>query len=340
MKRLLTILLLPLLGFLLAFFVMEVILRVHFLIKAPPFRPSETGIELNPNGSGFEKGAYVKINSQGLRDYEYPLQKAPNTFRIIVLGDSVTFGTGVTMEETYAKRLEKILNAGSSRRRYEVLNFGIPGAETHHELLYFEKKGLGYSPDLLILGYFLNDLSPPFEAIFTGGDTTWTPQAIGFVKNQLKRLFVVRLILEKFDLALNLHRLVLTRDERIATSYWEHIIGMYSVGTYWMQNQVRLRQLVRMAREKNIRFLLVILPFENQLFTTSLVELIPQSLIKEFGQQEQFPVLDLIPSLKHASGRLYLDGDNIHLNTRGHQVIAEAIYEVLRSQVLIPDAVR
>ena len=107
LKRLLTILLLPLLGFLLAFFAMEVILRVHFLIKVPPYRPSETGIELNPNGTGFERGVYVKINSQGLRDYDYPMEKAPAIFRIIILGDSVTFGTGVTMEETYAKRLEK-----------------------------------------------------------------------------------------------------------------------------------------------------------------------------------------------------------------------------------------
>ena len=340
MKRLLTILLLPLLGFLLAFFVMEVILRVHFLIKAPPFRPSETGIELNPNGSGFEKGAYVKINSQGLRDYEYPLQKAPNTFRIIVLGDSVTFGTGVTMEETYAKRLEIMLNAGSSQWHYEVLNFGIPGAQTHHELSYFEKKGLRYQPDLLILGYFLNDLNPPFEAAVTGGGTTWMSQAIGFVKNQLKRLFAVRLILEKLDLAFNLDRTVLTRNEDTKTSYWQHIVGMYSTVNYWEQNKVRLRQLERMTKERNIGFLLVIFPFENQISTIDTSDLRPQSLIEEFCQQEQLHVLNLIQAFKHTGGHLYLDRDNLHLNDRGHQVAAETIFKALHSQGLIPNTMR
>jgi hypothetical protein len=49
----------------------------------------------------------VKINSYGLRDYEYLLNKPPGATRILALGDSVTFGFGVNLEDTYTKILEQ-----------------------------------------------------------------------------------------------------------------------------------------------------------------------------------------------------------------------------------------
>ncbi len=55
-------------------------------------------------------GVEVKVNSKGLREYEYDYEKPPNTYRILVLGDSITFGWGVAFEKTYSKILEKKLN--------------------------------------------------------------------------------------------------------------------------------------------------------------------------------------------------------------------------------------
>src|SRR5579862_4397019 len=50
---------------------------------------------LAPGYSGWFAGVPVKINRLALRDdREYDLVKAPTTFRILVLGDSVTFGHG------------------------------------------------------------------------------------------------------------------------------------------------------------------------------------------------------------------------------------------------------
>jgi hypothetical protein len=48
-----------------------------------------------------------QINSYGLRDREFPLEKPPNTYRILMLGDSYTFGIGSNLEDTFSKRLEK-----------------------------------------------------------------------------------------------------------------------------------------------------------------------------------------------------------------------------------------
>lgn len=339
MKRWLVNLSISVVAILVVFLAVEAVLRIRFLVEGPPYRPSDAGLDLNPGGSGYEKGAYVKISSQGLRDHEYPLQKPPNTYRIIVLGDSTTFGTGVQMEERYPKRLEGLLDAGSSRQRYEVLNFGIPGAETHHEVATFEQKALAYKPDLLILGYFLNDIVPPFEATVLN-DGSAAAKTLGSAKTQLKKLFAVRFLLEKVDLAFNLERTVLAREERTTTSYSQHIIGMYSTGDYWEGNRRRLLQLVRLSRENNARILVTVLPFETQVRSTSTSALRPQSILRDFGEAEQIPVVDLIPALSRASGKLYVDGDNIHLNAKGHSVAADAILEALRAQRLLPDISR
>lgn len=71
------------------------------------------------------QGVPVMINAEGLRDYEYDYQRPAGVTRILALGDSVTFGWGVKLEDTYPKVLERLLNGGESRDRYEVLNCGV-----------------------------------------------------------------------------------------------------------------------------------------------------------------------------------------------------------------------
>src|SRR5246500_5887905 len=64
-----------------------------------------------PNRSAFLMGVPVSINSEGLRDREFSLQKPPDVYRVMMLGDSTTFGWGVKQEDTAAKLLERKLNA-------------------------------------------------------------------------------------------------------------------------------------------------------------------------------------------------------------------------------------
>src|SRR5215467_3233309 len=64
--------------------------RPGFLV-ADPLRLEK----LAPNYDGWFAGVPVRTNALGFRDdREYDLAKRSNTFRIIVLGDSVTFGHG------------------------------------------------------------------------------------------------------------------------------------------------------------------------------------------------------------------------------------------------------
>lgn len=147
---------------------------------------------------------YIKINSDGFRDREYPLKKPDDSFRIVVLGDSFTFGWGVNIEETFTFQLEKILNEKRLEKNFEVLNFGVPGVNTEQEIEHFTKKALKYSPDLVILGFTNNDdESLKFYTLIEDYDYTTekerlirynqlkddkTLKNIGFVKQPLEEL--------------------------------------------------------------------------------------------------------------------------------------------------------
>ena len=80
---------------------------------------------LIPNQSGYFKGVSVKTNSFGMRDDEYTLEKKMNTFRIIVIGTSTTFGSGVPINQVYHTLFEEMLNADYDGKNYEVFNWGI-----------------------------------------------------------------------------------------------------------------------------------------------------------------------------------------------------------------------
>ena len=72
-------------------------------------------------------GKKIKINSHGFRDYEYNQKKPRDIYRIIVLGDSATYGYGIELEDTYPKILEVLLNSESKHKKFEVLNMGFAG---------------------------------------------------------------------------------------------------------------------------------------------------------------------------------------------------------------------
>jgi lysophospholipase L1-like esterase len=130
-------------------------------LKRPVADPDLSFAHL-PNGHAFLMGADVKINSQGLRDREYSLEKAPGTYRIMLLGDSTTFGWGVREEDTAAKILERKLAADPPRgyTQVEVLNAGVGNYDTVQEVTYYQTRGQAFHPDLVVLVFFINDPEP------------------------------------------------------------------------------------------------------------------------------------------------------------------------------------
>jgi hypothetical protein len=117
------------------------------------------GQRFSPNYTGWFAGVPVRINNLGFRDpRDYSLPKGPKTFRIVVLGDSVTFGHGSVYEHSYPYLVEQKLKRWRPDVDWQVWNLAVPGYNTSQELEHLKEIGPQFSPDLAIVGFFENDL--------------------------------------------------------------------------------------------------------------------------------------------------------------------------------------
>ena len=114
-------------------------------------------------------GQEVRTNRYGLRGPDFPLEKAPDEYRILMLGESTTFGAGVAGAETYSAVLETLLNGESSGRKVRVINAGISAYSSFQSLMYLKIDGLAFRPDLVIIYHEVNDYLP--ASIRTSGNT-------------------------------------------------------------------------------------------------------------------------------------------------------------------------
>jgi len=90
-------------------------------------------------------------NSEGFRGPEFNKDKPDNTYRIIAVGGSTTFGSGVTDENTWPRILEKKLQNLSESKNIEVINAGIGAITSFNESKLIKEKLIHYKPDLIIV---------------------------------------------------------------------------------------------------------------------------------------------------------------------------------------------
>jgi len=106
------------------------------------------------------KDKYIETNSMGIRAKDYKIDKPTNTYRILVLGDSVAYGVSLNQEEVFSAILEDKLNSDKDSIRYEVINAAVPGYNISQEYIAFVNKWKIYKPDLVLVGFCINDLGP------------------------------------------------------------------------------------------------------------------------------------------------------------------------------------
>ncbi|MDP7580884.1 MAG: hypothetical protein QGG95_05785 [Nitrospinota bacterium] len=110
-----------------------------------------------PRRNEFEHS--FKTNKKRLRGAEVDYKKETDEYRILMLGDSMTFGWGVSNDGTFSNHLERFLNNSKQFAfpKFKVINGGIPATSTLDQLLFLEKEGIKYKPDLIVLCLYDND---------------------------------------------------------------------------------------------------------------------------------------------------------------------------------------
>jgi len=92
----------------------------------------------------------VRINAKELRGPDVPYERSAGHPRVLMLGDSQTWGVGVAEDETAASVLQAATGA-------EVINGGVSGFSTDQELQWLLAEGVRYRPDLVVLVISGND---------------------------------------------------------------------------------------------------------------------------------------------------------------------------------------
>jgi lysophospholipase L1-like esterase len=102
--------------------------------------------------SYYPEGDGSVTNQFGFNARDYSLQKPPDVFRILVVGDSFNWAGG--RQGNYTARLEQKLDSLYGSHKVDVINAGYPATHTAEQLAMLKKFGLEYNPDLVILGFF------------------------------------------------------------------------------------------------------------------------------------------------------------------------------------------
>ena len=334
-------------GFVFSCGLCEVAIRITKL--APDISP----IVVNKPWGDFETHQYKSINylprigskdinSSGLRDREFNLNKTRNTFRVLVIGDSVVYGlcyrpNHLPLGHRVTEKLEKLLDLQAKVKgidtKFEVYNFGVSGFNAEQEVDLLELKGLQFKPDLVIQVYCLNDDTEMSAEIDTLKNES---QSVNKKWNKIKKFQESKL--GQYLLWSHFYRLIYQRMNALSDSKEEQaqIVEDERLGTIVIRAYDKLKTLSEMYGFKvmivNQPLIVDALKYQEEW---------EHQRTEKMANERGFDYIDILPAYREKFGSI-LDpiscGDILHPNELGHQMLADAIFNKLKgSQIFLPE---
>ena len=275
----------------------------------------------------------VTTNAQSFRA-DYPIGRKPaGTFRIVCLGDSVTFGYRVPPVwpdkpndydptwQTFPVLLEKELRAANPNRSIEVFPMAVPGYTSHQGLAWL-KRDIDYlQPDVVIASFGWNDVSisdaPDRQTI----DTRWWPVAI-------------RWLIDHSQAFAHATRWLRSRHQGQPVA---HVLAARVSQKEYVDN---LNAIVRLAKDHGAGVIVIGAPYRDSKTNPPEAQLMTQYRLwlKSEMQQSQTPYLEIL-ELTEAAGSVNegFFGELIHPNHMGHRLMASELLKLMGQQRLLKD---
>ncbi len=287
-------------------------------------------------------GVPFRTNKAGFRDRPFPEQLSPKELRVAVVGDSLTAGFGVAVEQAFPRLLETsaagLARPGKSPR---LLNLGVPGYNLEQQAALVELSIDRYRPRLVLLCLFVNDMEKPFLA--RGQDEELEmPQsglaaAGGFSPRGWLRAnsYFYRFLGTRWDRLLRLGgaRPDEAEDQR---RRYDRLWSDADQRKRLERVLLRTREVVGDAGEHR-RLVVVLLPALFQLIDADPAEDPVRAALAETCGRLEIPLIDLLTPLagEPEPARLYLP-DDPHPSPQGHLRFAQLIARGLDNQGLLP----
>jgi lysophospholipase L1-like esterase len=268
-------------------------------------------------------------NIFGFRSRHETMARRPGVRRIIVLGDSFSWGLLVPhTDSTWPARLERELGAGT-----EVVNMSRRGWTTANEAEFLRRLGWQFEPDLVIVQFYQNDAyeSRPGLGFEEGRRVYLLPRQFwrGYIQGSALSALVSR--------GVNgiLFGVLLRREENE---------GRYGEGEAgYAQLRAALREMGDSARARRTPVLFVLFPDLAAGAWTGADHPSREihARVAEQARAAGMDVLDLIPAFAAEGGdwkRWWASRYDSHPNEAGHAVAAAAVARHLRERPLLAGA--
>jgi hypothetical protein len=246
---------------------------------------------------------------------------------ILMLGDSIAFSSGLDYSKSFSSILEQRFSSALGES-VAVWNGAAPGYNTDQEAAQFELAGPRIRPQVTILEFCMNDYLDPPVLMGSGKLDATTPSEntsfsiSDFVTASRTYVFTKEKIKDLQE----------TWPEWFPNSL--HYVHFVHHKPGWQRSKAALLRMKATAERLGSRFLLVIFPMEQQL---RIAERDALDDMMKFAGDNGIEVVDLYPALQpHWREGLYVGNwveigsiDTLHLNDRGHKIVAEQIYNAV-----------
>ncbi|MFQ5429493.1 MAG: SGNH/GDSL hydrolase family protein [Phycisphaerae bacterium] len=301
-----------------------------------------------PGVAGTGSGVIVHINRFGMRGPDLPSKKADDEFRILFLGDSVTFGPLLEWKDTFVSRTEDKLHRLDPTLKLVAINAGVVGYNTWQELDLLKDEGMRVEPDLVVLTYCINDMTELIhldQGEVVGNPIRFTypnvPHWSGLVRamRSIAQRRHARAVGEGV-LWVN-HDPFDGTDPRLRTEAdFFRIPPLESVNKAWNLSFRYLDDVDRFCKQRGLPFVLMNGPLLHQIGSDETFDR-PGKRLKQWAEQHSVIMVDLARAFEEEIRRSRCSSsdllfDSIHPSARGSALIADEVVRALLKYKLLP----
>lgn len=272
-----------------------------------------------PNSEDTLMGVQVTTNSHGFRDTEYPIEKPAGTYRIMLLGDSLTFGWGVEAEARFGNLLEKKINEylkqSGSKTKVQIVNTGIGNYNTVQEVNLFKGLADQWRPDMVIINYFIND-----------AEMTPVKRLPKFIKYS----YLAMWIWGRLD--------TLSRMWGEGPGFKEYYSDLYGDDQPgWINSKKALKELVGLTKLEKINLVLAILPELHSTGENYFFKQVHRKITEAAQSSGIENIVDVTPGFTgQEPSSMWVSPDDAHPNAAAHAIIATGLFDYLKKKALLP----
>lgn len=316
-------------GIIIALFMAEIILRVTaphndtYPIDIIP----HTNLPYRMKPDSHAKSIYgidISTNSLGFRDGEFDPDSSIR--RILVLGDSTTFGYGVRAEDTFSAVLEMMFSSCDFRinpDKFEFINTGHSGfnLKNYYDML-FEYSSF-FKPELVVVGVMGNDILNDIRYVIEDGVGV-TPGSIW--ERWSVPSFVVR-ALRNSALYINVGNSIKRLSYLKSPTEKDKSLGDHALNR---GAEDALLSFASYARESRLPISFFYLPTKNEVDLHEYDNVALVSRLREMdNSSDQINFVDLLELLKVGgvtSDSIFTRQDHAHPSSKGHAVFAKLMF--------------